>query len=97
MNTLEYLMLGMSAISLVAAPFLLARAIRRRQYYRLFEIPLAASVVCYIAVSDVWPVAIQNAPPPVRWLAPVLFVLWIMDFVGLFRWLFNRCQRTQKI
>lgn len=97
MNTIQYLMLGMSAISIVGTPFLLAKATRRRQYYRLFEIPLAAAVVCYIAVSNVWPSAVHNAPPLVHWLLLVLLVLWIMDLLGFFRWLFSRNKRTQQI
>ena len=97
MDWFHWTMLAMSAITIVGTPFLLASAIRRRQYHRLFEIPLAALVVCYIAFNDVWPSAVQNAPPLVHRLLLVLLVLWIMECLGFFRWLFSRHQRTQKI
>ena len=90
MNTLQYLMLGMSALVIFYSPFMLAKSFRRKQKYRLVEIPIAASVVIYITVTIVWPSAIQNAPPIVHRLLPVLFVLWVADLFGVFRWLFNR-------
>ena len=90
MNTLQYLMLAMAVFTIVYFPFLIAKSIRRKQKYRIFEVPLAASLVIYIAVSVVWPSAIQAAPPIVHRLLPVLFVLWIADWLGVFRWLFNR-------
>jgi len=95
MNALQYLMIGMSAFVIVYSPFLFAKSVRRKQKYRIFEVPLAASVVIYIAVSVVWPSAIQNAPPIVHRLLPVLFVLWLLDFLGFFRWLFNRQRKRQ--
>jgi len=90
MNTLQYLMVGMGALMIVYPPFLIAKSIRRKQKYRLFEIPVAASAVIYITVSVVWPSAMQSAPPIVHRLLPVLFVLWVADWLGVFRWLFNR-------
>lgn len=93
MNTLQYLVLAMAAFMIVYFPFLTAKSIRRKQRYRIFEIPLATSMVVYIAISIVWSSAIQAAPPIVHRLLPVLFVLWIADWLGIFRWLFNR-QRT---
>lgn len=90
MNTLQYLMLGMTAIMIVGTPFLIVKAIQRKQKYRLFEIPLSGSIVIYIAVTNVWPSAIQSVPSIVHRLVPVLFVLWIADWLGIFRWLFNR-------
>ena len=93
MNTLQYLMLAMAVFTIAYFPFLIAKSIRRKQRYRIFEIPLATSMVVYIAISIVWPSAIQAAPPIVHRLLPVLFVLWIADWLGIFRWLFNR-QRT---
>jgi hypothetical protein len=95
MNGLQYLMLGMSAFAIVYSPFLIAKSVRRKQYYRIFEVPIATSMVVYIAVSVVWPSAIQNAPPIVHRLLPVLFVLWVLDYVGFFRWLFNRHRKRQ--
>ena len=86
-------MLAMAVFTIVYFPFLIAKSIRRKQRYRIFEIPLATSMVVYIAISIVWPSAIQAAPPIVHRLLPVLFVLWIADWLGIFRWLFNR-QRT---
>ena len=90
MNTLQFLVLAMAAFAIVYSPFLIAKSIRRKQKYRIFEVPLAASMVVYIAVSVAWPSAIQVAPPVVHRLLPVLFVLWIVDWLGIFRWLFNR-------
>ncbi len=90
MNGVDYLFLAMSAAIMIGSPFLIARAIRRRQYYRLFEIPLAASIVLYLTVSNVWLAMVHNAPPIVHRLLLVLFVLWFLDFLGFFRWLFNR-------
>lgn len=97
MNTFQCIMLGLGATSIVGAPFLVARAIRRRQYHRLLEIPLTFSFLCYIVVRNVWPSAVQNAPPLVHRMLLVLFVLWIMEFLGFFRWLFNRNQKAQTI
>ena len=90
MNTLQFLALAMAAFAIVYSPFLIAKSIRRKQKYRIFEVPLAASMVVYIALSIVWPSAIQAAPPVVHRLLPVLFVLWVADWLGIFRWLFNR-------
>ena len=90
MNTLQYLMLATAVFTIFYTPFLIAKSIRRKQKYRIFEIPLATSMVVYIAISIVWPSAIQAAPPIVHLLLPVLFVLWIADWLGIFRWLFNR-------
>ena len=90
MNTLQYLMLATAVFTIFYTPFLIAKSIRRKQKYRIFEIPLATSMVVYIAISIVWPSAIQAAPPIVHRLLPVLFVLWIADWLGIFRWLFNR-------
>ena len=90
MTTLQYLVLAMAAFMMILSPFMIAKPIRRKQKYRIFEVPLAASVVVYIALSIVWPSAIQAAPPVVHRLLPVLFVLWVADWLGIFRWLFNR-------
>ena len=78
---------------IVYSPFLIAKSIRRKQWYRIFEVLLAASMVVYLAVSIAWSSAIQAAPPIVHRLLPLLFVLWIADWLGIFRWPFDR-QRT---
>ena len=90
MNALQYLMLGMSASVTIGFPLLVVKAVRRKQKYRLFEIPAAASLVIYLTVDIVWPTAIQSAPLIVHRLLPILFVLWIAELFGVFRWLFNR-------
>lgn len=95
MNIFQYLMLGMSALVIAGTPFLIVKAIRRKQKYRIFEIPVAASAVIYITVSVVWPSALQSAPPTVHRLLPILFLLWIMGYFGFFRWLFNRHRKRQ--
>lgn len=90
MNMLQYLVLAMAGFMIVYSPFMIAKPIRRKQKYRIFEVPLATSVVVYIAVSVAWPSAIQAAPPVVHRLLLALFVLWGADWLGVFRWLFNR-------
>ncbi len=95
MEWYQYLLLGMTAFSIVGTPFLIAKSVRRKQKYRIFEVPLAASIVIYITVSVVWPSAIQSAPPIVHRLLQVLLVLWIADWLGVFRWLFNRRWKQQ--
>ena len=95
MNSLQYLMLGMSASIVVGFPFLLVKAIRRKQWYRLFEMPLSALVVFYLTLDVGWPSFIRNAPPVIHRLLPLLFLLWLLDFLGFFRWLFNRQRKPQ--
>ncbi len=95
MNTPQYLMFGMSASIVVGFPFLLVKAIRRKQWYRIFEMPLSALIVFYLTLDVGWPSAIKNAPPIVHRLLPILFVLWIADLFGVFRWLFNRHRKRQ--
>lgn len=90
MNALQFMMLGMSASIVIGFPFLVAKSIRRKQKYRLFEIPIAASMVIYLTVDVVWPSTIQSAPLIVHRLLPILFVLWVAELFGVFRWLFNR-------
>ena len=90
MNILQYLMLGMSAVVIAGTPFMLVKAIRRKQKHRLVEVPSAMLMLIYVTVDIVWPNAIPSAPKFVHHCVLALIVAWIFEFFGGFRWLFNR-------
>ena len=94
MNTLQSLMLGICVVMAAVSPFFIIKAVRRKQKYRLFEIPFSLLTVCYAAVYIGWPNALNTAPPFVHYLVIVLFTVWIADWFGVVRWLFNRQKAT---
>ena len=86
-------MLGICAIMVTISPFFIVKAIRRKQKYRLFEIPFSLLMVCCSAVYLGWPNALDAlhaASPFVHYLVIIFIAVWIADYIGVVRWLFNR-------
>jgi len=84
----------------VVAPFAVVRAIRRREWLRLFELVVTMLFTSGFVLTILSPAVIQNAWaawPTLRWLSPISAVLMLVNFLGIFRWLFSRYYRTQKI
>lgn len=90
MNTLQYLMLAMSAVVIVVTPFMLVKAIRSGSKKRIFDFFVSDLLFFYVAVDVVWPSAVASAPRPMRLLIVVLCLVWIANFFGAFQRLFNQ-------
>ena len=82
MNTLQYLVLAIAIIAVIGAPFMLAKAIRRKQEGRVISI-LRDLVMIYIVCDMAFPSFLTSAPRPVRWFSLLMSLLFILDFFGL--------------
>ena len=95
MDTLQYLLLGMSVAVIVGTPFMLVKAVRSGQKKRIFDFFVSDLIFFYVAVDVIWPSAIASAPRPVHLLIVALCLVWIANFFGAFQRLFNSQKATK--
>ena len=98
MDWFHWVMLGLGILYAVFAPVVLVKAIRRREWQRLFELLVITLWMFGVVLMTLWPVVLQNAWtawPPLRWLWLLSSLLFLANFFGFSGWLFSRHRRRQ--
>ncbi len=91
-------MLGLGVFYAVLEPVVLVKAVRRKEWQRLFELVIMALFTSVFVLNVVSPVVVQNAWnawPPLRWLYLLSAVLMLVNMFGFSGWLFNRQRKRQ--
>lgn len=97
MNSSHWVMLGLG-IFYAGFAVVLVKAIRRKEWQRLFELVVMTLWASYVFLSAVSPAVIDNAwaaCPPLRWLCLLSSLLLLANFFGFSGWLFNRHRKRQ--
>ena len=92
MSTFQYIMLGFGVVFALKAPIVLVKAIRRKEWQRLYELVVSSLFTLGFVLSVVFPVTVQNAWsvwPALRWMYLLSAVLMLIHIVGFSGWLFN--------
>lgn len=89
MDWLKIYFLACFAIMAVGTPFLLAKAIRRRENARIFDIVICDVFFIVICTQTIWPEFTAYAPRLIRWLMIAAAILVLLNMFGLSRRLFK--------
>ena len=92
MGWFHWVMLVFGILYAVSTPVVLAKAMRRKEWQRLFELIVSVLFTSSILVMTLWPAVIENAWaawPPLRWLWLLSSLLFLADWFGFSRWLFK--------
>lgn len=87
MDWLKIFMLACCVIMAISTPPLLAKAIRRREKARIFDILASDAFFIVIAAQTVWPEFTAHSPRLIRWLMIGVAMLLMLNGFGLSRWL----------
>ncbi len=98
MDWFHWVMLAFGIFYVVLVPVVLVKAIRRREWQRLYELVVSALFTSGFVLMALWPAIIQNAWaawPPLRGLYLLSAALFLADWFGFSGWLFNRRRKRQ--
>jgi|GEM_PF-5219242 len=98
MDWSHWVRLGFGIFYAVLVSVVLVKAIRRKEWQRLFELVVLVLFTSGSALSILFPAVIQNAWTawsPLRWLYVLSAGLFLANFFGFSGWLFNRHRKRQ--
>ena len=92
MDWTKWLAIGLLTMYAIGLPLVLVRALRRKDWQRLFEL-IPTSIVFVNVTLDL---ALPNLSHPwfVRWLLYVMSTLFVANWFGFSRWLFGRSRTS---
>jgi len=98
MDWFHWVMRGCGICYPVLALIVLVKAIRRREWQRLYELVVMTLFTSGCLLTALWPTVTQNAWaawPPLRWLYLLSSLLFLADWCGFSGWLFNRHRKRR--
>lgn len=94
MDWYRTVLLVMSVVVVAFSPFLIAKALRRKEKRRIYDIVLSALFIVYLTVEAFWPGFFHRQVAPIRWLVVALLLLWGANVFGLSYWLFKEPRKA---
>ncbi len=97
MDWYKAVLLGASVIVVVGLPFMLSKALRRKEKRRVFDILTSTLLIVYMTVTAFLPNFIHGLVAPMRWLVLAMFLLCAANLFGLSYWLFKEPRKTDNM
>jgi len=85
MQEVYWVMTGFGIFFAVSAPVVLVKAVRRKEWQRLYELVVMTLFTSGCLLTALWPTVTQNAWaawPPLRWLWSLSSLLFLANFLA---------------